>query len=439
MKSITRVPKEMVEFEAFARHSGLPVYIFGADIAGKVINELLKRGGIEVEGFIDNNTNKCGKTINEVDVFHASKLNLLDRDSIMLIASTYIGDIIRQLEDLGFYNWAPIADMLEWADRKEVSDLLQGQLRLNHAGGEFTKDFDTFVLTNMVNSQKKYLDASRLYVRSFDLIVTEKCSLKCKDCSNLMQYYESPQDIPEAEIISDLDDICAVCDEINEIRIIGGDPLMNKQFHKAVMYAARKPNVNRVVVYTNGTICPPEEKIAAIAHEKIFVFITTYGELSRRNELLSDLLRKYSIPFNSQPAYGWTDCADIQQHNRTDDENEQVLRMCCAKHFTTLTDGRVFRCPFSANVERLAAIPDFPDDYVNVRGAARLDGRNLEILRNNMRWFLREKRSLRACDFCNGRTYGDPEIAPGVQTKKPIPYLKHDRTIRIPIEVATQL
>ncbi len=28
-----------------------------------------------------------------------------------------------------------------------------------------------------------------LNVKHLDLVLTEKCSLKCKDCSNLMQYY----------------------------------------------------------------------------------------------------------------------------------------------------------------------------------------------------------------------------------------------------------
>jgi len=434
-KSISRVPLEKSAFKRFAIDSGYPVYIFGADIAGKVVQELLISDGISVKGFLDNNKNKCSTPIKGTPVIHADNLGEIDRNALILIASTYIADIIRQLEDLGFYNWVPIAKMLNDLDSKYLSNLLAGELRKNHAGGEFTKDFDEFVLANMINSQEKYLDPSRLYVRSVDLIVTEKCSLKCKDCSNLMQYYESPEDISENELLADLDDVCSVADEINEVRIIGGDPLMNKHFHKAVAYAASKSNVNRVVVYTNGTICPPEEKIAAIAHEKVFVFITTYGELSRRNERLAQMLAKYSIPYNSQPAYGWTDCAEIVEHNRSETENERILRMCCAKHFTTLTDGKVFRCPFSANVERLAAIPDSPDDYVSVRGASTLDLDELSALRTKLRWFLREKPYISACDFCNGRTYGDPEITPGIQTKNPLPYTKFRRAITIPVVV----
>ena len=82
------------------------------------------------------------------------------------------------------------------------------------------------------NEHPLYLDPDMLFIRSVDLILTEKCSLKCKDCANLMQYYENPINIESEELIGDLHDICSIADEINEIRIIGGEPLMNKQFHE---------------------------------------------------------------------------------------------------------------------------------------------------------------------------------------------------------------
>ena len=155
-------------------------------------------------------------------------------------------------------------------------------------------------------------------------------------------------------------------DEINEIRIIGGDPLMNKNFHLITKKAAEYKNINKVVIYTNGTICPSEEKIEAIKNDKVFVFITTYGSLSRSVSKLTQLLDKHNIQYNNQPAYGWTDCASIETHERNDKLNKKIFQHCCAKHFTTMTDGKLFRCPFSANVERLNAIPSAPSDYVSI-------------------------------------------------------------------------
>ena len=59
------------------------------------------------------------------------------------------------------------------------------------------------------------------------------------------------------------------------------------------------------------------------------------------------------------------------------------------------------------------------------------DARNnpdkIMMIKKKLRWFLRQKPVLAACDSCNGRTYGDPEITPGIQTKQPIEYLQFER------------
>ena len=128
-----------------------------------------------------------------------------------------------------------------------------------------------------------------------------------------------------------------------------------------------------------------------------------------------------------QPAYGWTDCADIKHQSRTAAELEHTFKNCCAKHFTTMTKGRIFRCPYSANVERLAAIPDHPDDYVDVNGFQHMSAAEQKLKKQQLWTFLRGKPYVQACDYCNGRTYGDPEITPGIQTKQILRYIKYER------------
>ena len=420
------IPREANAFFSFVKRSNNDVFIFGADIAGKVVKRLLDKSDLKISGFIDNNRNKCVEAIDNIPVFHAESLNQLDKNSVILIASTYIDDIISQLEALNFYNWAPITFIIEHHKQVDFRNLIRGNLQKNHAGGEFTQDFVDFAITNMVNSQKKYLNKSLLFIRSIDLILTEKCSLKCKDCANLMQYYQEPKNIEKQELIDDLADLMAVADEVNEIRIIGGEPLMNKDFHQISKIASSYDKIKKVVIYTNGTICPPDIKLQELKNEKIFVFITTYGKLSRNAQKLVDKLEELKIQYNCQPAYGWTECGGIGVWGRTDLENTEIFRNCCAKHFTTMTDGKIFRCPFSANVERLMAIPEAESDFISLRGI-RNQTHKIEDTKKKLRWFLREKPFLSACDSCNGRTYGDPEITPGIQTKAPIEYTLFDR------------
>ncbi len=427
MKTVNRVPSKVNEFVDFAKAENCrDVYIFGADIAGKVVKKILDCFGVSVKGFIDNNRNKTDINLDGVYVCHAPDfVKSADRNSIVLIASTYISDIIRQLEDAGFYNWAPIVDFLSVFDEGKYRSLLTGELRRNHAGGEFTNDFDIFVLDNMRNSQLKYLDNTKLYIRSVDIVITEKCSLKCQDCSNLMQYYASPKNIGLDAVMGEIDRVTSSAGEINELRIIGGDPFMNKEFPQIVNYATTKENVNKVVIYTNATIAPNIQKIKEMSDSrKIFVFMTTYDELSPNADKLSKVLDEQNIQYNRQPAYGWTDCGHFAVHNRDENAQEDIFKNCCAKHFTTLTDNKLFRCPFAANLHRLQATPVFEDDFVELLDVNKLSQDEKNAYQNKLKKYLREIAYIKYCDYCNGRTYGDPEIVPGIQTKKPIPYLK---------------
>ena len=43
-------------------------------------------------------------------------------------------------------------------------------------------------------------------------------------------------------------------------------------------------------------------------------------------------------------------------------------------------------------------------------------------MKKRIRKFLLEKDFLEVCDYCNGRSFGDPEIQPAVQTNKPLEY-----------------
>ena len=148
-----------------------------------------------------------------------------------------------------------------------------------------------------------------------------------------MQFYQRPVNIGKNKLIEDLEDLLSVADEVNEIRIIGGEPLVNKDFDQVSLKAASFDQVNKVVIYTNGTICLPDEEIKKLRNEKVFVFISTYGDLSRNANKLRDKLIEFGVKFNFQPAYGWTECGGIKVWERTPQDNVEIFKNCCAKNF----------------------------------------------------------------------------------------------------------
>ena len=60
-------------------------------------------------------------------------------------------------------------------------------------------------------------------------MITTKCSMKCASCANLMQYYVAAKNT-DHEILSAIEILDNNVDAISEFRVIGGEPLMNKQW-----------------------------------------------------------------------------------------------------------------------------------------------------------------------------------------------------------------
>lgn len=386
---------------------GIPVIIFGAGIVGEVLFQACRKAGIKIECFCDNNTNKTKKPLYDLSVIHTSTLKTKYKNATFLISAADIKDVIDQLKSLGYSKWQAGNTILKNFDIYQY---------------KFSQpmDFVEYAVATTILCQDNYLNPKKLFLRSVDIMITERCSLRCRDCSNLMRYYKNPVDCDFQEVIKDINRFCAIIDEINEFRVLGGEPFMNKDCHLIIKRLIEEPKVKKIVIYTNGTILPREEQIAYFKNKKVLFIITDYGELSRNLKALTLKLKNNKIAFYVQKVHGWTDCSKITKHNRSPEKQKEIFRNCCAKNTITLSKGKLYRCPFAANADRLRAVPVFNKDDVNI-----YDKISSSNLKKKIRAYLLEKKFLKTCDFCNGRSFGDPEIQPAIQLAKPLEYQRY--------------
>jgi len=389
------------------KNKDLPTIIFGAGIVGEALFNACNDKGIKVESFCDNNKNKTKNHKGNTEIIHPSELKSKYKDANFLISAADIKDVVNQLESLGFSNWYS-------------GNLLLRDFDVSKHQFSAPQDFVRYAVDTCILCHDNYLNPNKLFLRSLDLIITERCSLKCKDCSNLMQYYEKPKDCNYPELKKTIDLFCNFADEINEFRILGGEPFMNKNFDLTIERLRSEPKVKKIVIYTNGTIVPEESKIRCLEDDKILLIITDYGKLSRRLNDLTGELSKRDISFYVQKAQGWTDCSKITKHYRNTEEQKEIFRDCCAKNTFTLSDGKLYRCPFSANADRLKAIPNFKKDHINI-----FNSTNTEEIKKKIKEFIMEKDFLETCEYCNGRSFGEKEIEPATQIKKSLEYKKY--------------
>ena len=383
--------------------------IFGAGVIGEAALYAARRLNVTVECFVDDRITGplCG-----VEVVRTRDLRARFDDALFCLTSPNISDMIEPLRRMGYTRWQSCGELLRDFDPSGIEFLsINGSNKESGYSTEHVK----YLIRTCLHHHDNYLHPERLTVPSVDLIVTERCSMKCRDCSNLMQYYERPENADLNQTLQSIDDLCASMDEIYEVRVIGGEPFMNRDVHIIVEKLTAQPKINKVSIFTNATIVPREHQWEALKHEKVRFFITDYDALSRNITPLIGELERRGIAYVSEKANGWTDCASLEKHYRTAAQNGNIFAQCCAKNLATLADGRLYRCPFSANAAKLAAVPDYPDDYLTVAKSGR----------DEIRAFLRGKDFIQACDHCAGRSYGDKVITPAIQTRTPLPYKRY--------------
>ncbi len=373
------------------------IFLYGFGTSGKWLSSNIEG---KIRGFIDSDTKKTGLKFNNIPVYSIEEAKkLINKNTLIIVTVLDIQDVISTVESLSPGKWLPLGRFLN--NEKVINNPLKNE----------DKSYVEYSLKAVESCHKSYFSTKKLFLKSIDIIITERCSLKCKDCSNLMQYYVNPINVSFNEILNDFETLIKNVDHIYEIRLIGGEPFMNKDIYKIIKEISKNKKLSRIVIYTNATIPLKEEYIDILKHSKIVFSVTTYGKLSKNTQKVIDFLKKNKIPYRDHPPENWTDCGVIYDFKRKESEMEKLFEDCCGKNLLTVTNGKLYRCPFVANTERLNAIPKDSNNYVNINDS-----------KKNIKKYTTQINYIPACNYCMGRSYNAPKIKPAIQTKKPLDY-----------------
>ncbi len=383
------------------------IILFGCGNISDILIDSLCANKYKIMAIVDNDSRKWGRVIGDLLVCKPMEIDqsTIDRCTI-LIAVTDLQDALRQLHTLSNkFQWISVPDYVNAVSLNSIDFAKYAIVQ------DVSNEFLEYVWSTCVSYQDAMLNSGKPPLRSLEVIVTERCTLKCKDCSNLMQYYSKPSSAESSSIINDLERCLDSLAWINEVRVLGGEPFINKDLDNLYDYLNKSEKVQHVVTYTNGTIVPSGKVLAALSHPKNLVLVTDYGSLSIRKNELASALAEYKIKKRIEPAYGWTDCGTVVDLNRSPEDLKDTFSECCAKNLITLSNGSLYRCPYSAHLERLE-FKDFPEDRLDL---TQLESNTSDKVIGD---FLFEKEYISACSFCKGRRLSDPKIIPGLQTKQ---------------------
>jgi hypothetical protein len=391
----------------------MSVYIMPFTAKAALYYHVLKNKGAHAAGFFDNKAEIGGMAYDSCEI--SSPRFPGEGGVAVLCEKKYYEANEEQLRGIGFLRIERLDDILTTEDAKTALPLLDRDAFLAIA------PLQAAALKNLPRSLAEYALPQRLrgtktplVVDVVEILLTERCSLRCKACANLMQYYDRPQDMDPKQLCRDIDLIAEKTDYIRNLRVFGGEPLLYGHLPEILAHAQQhKGCYGFLSTTTNGTVLPSESMIQAMKEADLFVNVSDYGELSRNIGRLADLFDRHGVGYSINKVR-WQECQQLVSDTPLD---AQAVFDGCNAICMTLRDGFLYRCPFLAHGKTLGMFPPDARNHIEIKDAG--------IGREEIRRFKDSKTAPPGCAYCSGNSGIAAPLPVAEQADRPLPYRRH--------------
>lgn len=371
--------------------------VYGASVYGEIAFYTLQTLGIIPDFFCDRAIDK--NNYFGVKVIRPHELSLHKNAMIIIASSDYFQEIRKQLSDTGCKNLYNMNYLLNLKIEVGV---------LSARAADFYDKKEAYIDIANAEDGDEYLNFPRV-----QFVVTSACSLKCKDCISLMQYYERPKNSDIELYKAGFDRLIDCVNNIFDLRILGGEPFINRDMYKIIEWYHDSDKIKIISVFTNGTIIPDENCISQLKREKVRVHISDYGFNREKIAKLETVLAKNNVKYYVQPYDFWQDAGNLLKRNYSEEKKKHLFERCYERECFSYFNGRLYHCPRAAHGINMGAMPDIKDEYVDLMDNSIMDDEIFNQLK-----FQRNRKYIDACDYCDGADSRKLKIEPAIQINR---------------------
>lgn len=374
----------------FAEFSG-NIVLWGAGKIGSIAAHVLKQKGIRALAFVDISKSKQGTAFCGLEIISPEAFFREYKNAVLIITTVGRDDVIALLKSNGFsgyYDAWPLLLEFDFADYSE-----QNQMYMKRMISYYFR-----VVARSLNLATEYV-ANRLRV-----MVTSKCSLRCKECSAFAPYVPAAKNDDWENIISDITTVLDALGKVEEIEFLGGEPLLHPDLDKIIGALAEESRIKLLTIVTNGTIIPAPPLVQALKNDpRTMLRVSNYGEISFRIPEIEILLKDSGIAHEIIDYKTWYKASEIGLYNETDEEIRRKFDYCMQGCGIISWAGKLFLCGSLPFLLEAGAFPPSSDNFCYLRD------KNLpreQLLKMTREYIERSNtnRFLDACRYCSGKS-----------------------------------
>lgn len=244
-------------------------------------------------------------------------------------------------------------------------------------------------------------------LRQIVVSVTERCTLKCKYCSQMMTRFEHPQDMDTHQVVKSIQNLLDCITYVQDLTLLGGEPLMNKelpQICKAAGEMKKQGKIKFISIVSNATIVPGEELLQVMKEYGIMIMFSDYGDLSVNMEKAQRACDEYGVQWRYAYSGGKSE-EKIQYWNKMSTEKTDLTKEQLDNKFARCNSvydcnmiyrGRYYFCSYSAFLSGLGIMKPEGNSFDLLNSSQTSEERAQEYRR-----FMEIEKAIEGCYYCN--------------------------------------
>lgn len=206
-----------------------------------------------------------------------------------------------------------------------------------------------------------------------DLVITNKCTLRCRDCNMSIPSFSDPQHVDINLLKQDLDAYFSYVDYLDKLDLLGGEPFLYPQLPELLTYIHEnyQQRIDNIEFFSNATILPSEQVLKACQEYDISIQISDYSKelphCREKVERMIEELEKRGIRYTRFNLENWLDF-DLMNHVKEQASEAEMIRFCdlCAPPFRGLYDRKLYFCHLNTSAVRAGLYENSANDYFDL-------------------------------------------------------------------------
>jgi len=375
--------------------------LYGAGINGVLCAFALQELGVEFLCFCDSDPLKQNSSYLGYPVYSLEECSKRYPNAAILFDVYCAGKTLERIAQLGYQTILYPAMLFINLDCGKAAAFVSKKLGQGDDGYSFREAVDELQVYEWIDEYMirgvGYVSHKKEMSRTINLDLTDRCTLRCKNCLALKSYFTNPEDMPWEKMEQVIDRLASL-KWFRRFHLLGGEPFLYPHLDKVLEKLCSIPDFEHVSIITNGTVVPNEAVLKQLENPKVMVRVSYYGDLSRNYRELERICQERKIEIRVH-AQRWKDIGRALENASNYEETKAKYDECSQRvgTFFYVLHGKVTLCPFASNTHALGMYETEGGDIVDLLSSSTSE----ELFKQLNELYWREA-PLTACRYCNG-------------------------------------